>query len=245
MKYAYRVEKLYKEEVVCAFSTRKFNYDLRSVTRTEHKKILKHRENLFKSLRLDLRKAVFLEQVHRSRVKKITSKEQGSGAFGFQSSISGCDAAFTTLPGVPLVLLTADCLPLIFWEPRHKVIGVAHAGWRGLKAGIAAKTIGKICREFNCKAGKIKVYIGPGIRSCCYEVKHDVSRYFPRDVIIQDKRCYLDLAGIARRDLMAKGVKKANIFDSLLCTNCRRDIFFSYRGGDKTKRMVSVISLIS
>jgi len=244
IKYAYRVKKLYKENVLCAFSTRNFNYDLRFTSSTGNKQILNNRRKLFKSLRLNFKNAVFLEQVHKSKIKKITLKDQGSGAFDPRYSISGCDGAFTNIPGVALVLLTADCLPLIFWEPKHKIIGIAHGGWRCLKAGIAGKTVEKICQEFNCKADKMKVYIGPGIRPCCYEIGQEVSRYFPKNTIIRNNRAYLDLAEVAIRDLKAKKIKRENIFDSLLCTKCNKGLFFSYRAGDKTKRMLSVVSLM-
>jgi YfiH family protein len=243
VKYAYQIKELCKENVVCAFSDRSFNYDLRFTSGTKSKLILNNRLKLFRSLKLDLQQAVFLEQIHKTKIKKITSKEKGSGAFDCRFSLSGCDGAFTNIPGVPLVLLTADCLPLIFWQQQHKIIGVAHGGWRGLKAGIAGKIVEKICREFDCTPSGIKVYIGPGIRSCCYEIKQDVGRYFSADIITRNKIQYLDLASIAVRDLVARKIKKENIFDSSLCSRCNKNVFFSYRAGDKKKRMLSVVSL--
>ncbi len=230
--------------IICGFSTREFNYDFRAGSSIrDHQEISRNREKFFESLSLKPRNSVFLEQVHEAQVKKITKAEQGMGAYDFKNSIAGTDAAITALKDTPLCSLSADCLPLVFWHPREDIIGIAHAGWRGLKAGIAFKTAQKISRIYKCPPRKIRVFICPGIRSCCYEVSSDFKQYFPNCVFRSKNRFYLDLLKIAFTQLSEAGISGENIIDSALCTKCNSSAFFSFRGGDQKKRMLSFVAL--
>ncbi len=230
--------------IICGFSTREFNYDFRAgFSMQDYQRILDNRVKFFKSLNLSLQNSVFLEQVHEAYVKKITRLDQGRGAFNYKHSISGTDAAITNLRDTPLCLLSADCLPLVFWDPQENIIGVAHAGWRGLKAGIVFKTVQKISRIYKSSPAKIKVFVGPAIRSCCYEVSNDFIRYFPKNVFRSEDGLYLDLLKVTFLQLVAAGIAENNIFDSALCTKCNNNSFFSFRGGDRKQRMLSFVVL--
>jgi purine-nucleoside/S-methyl-5'-thioadenosine phosphorylase / adenosine deaminase len=113
--------------------------------------------------------------------------------------------------GVAAIVLVADCLPVALAGPER--VGVVHAGWRGLAAGIMEAGVEA--------AGAACAAIGPGIGPCCYEVGHDV-----RAVFGTSERT-LDLKAIARSRLEAAGVRE--IHDCALCTACDAERFFSHR----------------
>lgn len=232
------------KNIICGFSTREFNYDFRAGSSPKtHQDISDKREKFFKSLGLNIRNSVFLKQVHRAKIKKITKADQGKGAYDYESSIAETDAAITNLRDTPLCVLSADCLPLVFWHPRKDVIGIAHAGWRGLKAGIAFKTVQKIVRTYKCLPREIRVFFAPGIRACCYEVDSLMKQHFKKHIFVFKNRLYLDLIKIAFSQLSDAGIKEENIIDSGLCTKCNEDALFSFRGRDKKKRMLSLVAL--
>jgi polyphenol oxidase len=125
--------------------------------------------------------------------------------------IEEADGQVTTAPGVAAMVLVADCLPVALAGPEG--VGMVHAGWRGLAAGVI---------EGGVEAtGAVAAAIGPGIGPCCYEVGDDV-----RAVFGTSERT-LDLKAIARSRLEAAGV--GEVHDCGLCTSCDAERFFSHR----------------
>ncbi len=230
--------------IICGFSTREFNYDLRAVSSPLAKQeILRNRQNLFESLSLNIHKSVFMEQVHEAKIKTISNAEQGMGACDYESSITQTDAVITSLSETPLCMLSADCFPLVFWHPSESVIGIAHAGWRGLKERIAFKTAIRLQKTYKCPPEKIKVFVAPGIRVCCYEVNSGLQQYFPNFIFRSKDRFYLDLIKVTFSQLSEAGIAKENIIDSALCTKCNKTDLFSFRGQDQKNRMLSFVAL--
>lgn len=88
------------------------------------------------------------------------------------------DALATSTPGLLLSIQTADCIPILLVDPRHRAVAAIHAGWRGTLARIAAKTLGRMQMEFSTRSADVLVAIGPGISQCCYEVGPDVVKEF-------------------------------------------------------------------
>ncbi len=88
------------------------------------------------------------------------------------------DAAATSSPGLLLAIQTADCIPILLVDPRHRAVAAIHAGWRGTRARIAAKTLGRMQMEFSTRPADVLAAIGPGISQCCYEVGPDVVKEF-------------------------------------------------------------------
>jgi len=88
------------------------------------------------------------------------------------------DAIITRERGVTLALSFADCVPLVFYDPLQKVLGMAHAGWRSTARGIVAATVEAMSEQFGCKPHDIYVGIGPSIGPCCYEVSEQVQQLF-------------------------------------------------------------------
>lgn len=230
--------------IICGFSTRAFNYDFRAASPFSTSEDIRHnRLRFFENLNLNLNNSVFIEQVHGAWIKEVIQTDKGKGAGEYKSSIPDADAMITSLKDTPICMLSADCLPLLFWHPEKNIIGVAHAGWKGLEAGIAFKTAQRIKETFKCSLENIKVFIGPGIRVCCYEVSEEFKQHFPGFVFESKGRFYLDMIKAAFSQLLEAGIAGENIIDSELCTKCHNTEVFSFRGGDKQKRILSFIAL--
>lgn len=155
------------------------------------------------------------------------------------------DAFVTTLPGVVLVIKTADCLPILFWDPATRMVGAAHCGWRGLMAGLAAKTVREMV-AVGAKTRSIQAWLGPGIRARHYEVSSDLADKF-RDAFpgagLESGR-HLDLFRVAAHQLETAGLEPAHIADSHQCTFAHPDLFHSYRrDGELAGRLLTLIAL--
>jgi len=88
------------------------------------------------------------------------------------------DALVTQAQGLLLGIQTADCIPLLLVDPRHRAVAAVHAGWRGTVARIAEKTVGRMAMEFGTRPKDVLAALGPGIGRCCYEVGPDVVKEF-------------------------------------------------------------------
>ncbi len=147
------------------------------------------------------------------------------------------DALITAEKNVTLMILVADCLPVLFYDPVHQAIGLAHAGWRGTATHIAAKTLLSMGEAFGTQASEVRVALGPCIGPCCYEVGDDVKgqfdEIFPWSSEVFQKsfegRFKLDLPEANVRQLLDLGVLPENLVRSNLCTVDRKDWFYSHR----------------
>jgi YfiH family protein len=156
---------------------------------------------------------------NRERVRAAVGAErlaQGRQVHGTRvvvdaEGIEEADGQVTTVPGVAAMVLVADCLPVALAGPER--VGMVHAGWRGLAAGVLDGGVEA--------TGAVAAAIGPGIGPCCYEVGDDV-----RAVFGTSERT-LDLKAIARARLEVAGVR--DIHDCGLCTSCDAERFFSHR----------------
>lgn len=164
------------------------------------------------------------------------------------------DAQITTSSGLPLAVMAADCLPVLFCDSQGEAIATAHAGWRGLKDGVLRRTVQEM-RAILPAARKILAWVGPGIGRCHFEVGDDVRASFvaknPRWASFftpiatglnrhTDKsiRYFGDLAGMASLQLESLAVD-VEVDDR--CTHCCEAEFFSHRRDSETGRMAAVI----
>ena len=158
--------------------------------------------------------------------------------------IAGCDALITDVSGQALLIRTADCIPLLLADAARRVIGIVHAGWRGLAAQLPLRVLALFGRLFHSDPARIHVAIGPAIRACCYEVGPEFAERFGGFVSVTNGRRRCDLVGIALEQLQRGGVQPANIFDSGQCTACAPERWFSVRReGNATGRLTSLIVL--
>jgi YfiH family protein len=189
---------------------------------------------------------ILMRQVHGDRIHVID--EDGT----LPEGLPECDGLITDRPGVALGIRTADCVPLFFVDRTRRVIGAAHAGWRGTALGIAARMVAILTERFSSRPEDILAVIGPAIGPCCYEVDAPVFGAFsamPDAALFsrscrQKERWMVDLVLANRLQILAEGVHSENIFASGLCTSCRQDLFFSHRAaGGRTGRQISLIML--
>jgi YfiH family protein len=191
----------------------------------------------------------FGRQVHGAGVTVVTGELIGSGALDADSAIADTDGMVTDIPDVPLVVLVADCTALSLYDPIKEVIGVAHAGWRGTVAGIAAVTVKTMDEAFGTRPSDLIAGIGPSIGPCCYEVGGEVADRFrddcPGTVIEQGSgAAHVDLWKANALQLSIAGVRQDRIEVAGLCTSCHRDEFYSHRAENgRTGRFASLIML--
>jgi len=205
-----------------------------------------NRGKLAAELRLT-RRPVWLTQVHGTDVLNFDPSPRGDDVSGVIA-----DAACTRTAGVPCVILTADCLPVLLCDRQGTVVAAAHAGWRGLAAGILRNTVASMA----CESGDILAWLGPAIGPDAFEVGEEVEQTFRAEALDARHRtaigrCFTtgtrpgkyfgDLYALARAELSALGVKE--IYGGGFCTFRERDRFFSYRRDGQTGRMASLIWL--
>jgi polyphenol oxidase len=190
------------------------------------------------------------EQIHKASVAKVTKARGGKGSLNYQDSLQGTDAIYTTETNILLTLCFADCVPLYFYEPNSKIIGIAHAGWKGSVNDIAGEMIRAWVKYEGVNPQNIYASIGPSIGSCCYIVDDRVINCI-KELNINNDQIYLEvsngqyrlnLKSLNKKLMISAGIPKDHITTSSYCTSCDEELFFSHRR-DKgnTGRMLSFI----
>jgi YfiH family protein len=164
----------------------------------------------------------------------------------------GYDAFITNKKNLFLCIFTADCYPVLLFDPRHKASGAVHAGWKGSAGEIVMKTINAMRTHFNSSPEECIAYIGTGISPTFYEVSREIAQAFPSDCYKPSPLCpeedkyLLDLGLVNYRQLLASGILPSNIELSPFCSFRDSKLFFSHRRDQgKTGRMISLIGVKS
>jgi YfiH family protein len=160
------------------------------------------------------------------------------------------DAVITNRPGLAIAVKTADCVPVLVYDPVRRVAGAVHAGWRGTAQSILKRTIEAFSERFGSSPGDIIVAIGPSIRSCCYEVGPEVVKGVQEatgsgDYVSEAKGKHrIDLQAANRIQALSKGIHSGNIQIIEECTHCMPEKYYSYRySKGTTGRQFAVISI--
>ena len=144
---------------------------------------------------------------------------------------------------IPLVIQTADCVPIFIIDNNRGIIGLVHSGWKGTSKSIILSAI-SIFSNFGSKLNEIDVYLGPCIKPCCYEIKNDVAQFFDEEFIINNNnKLFLCLEAKIKNDLLNVGIPNSNIFISEICTYENKSFCSYRRDKDKAGRMYSIIGL--
>lgn len=160
--------------------------------------------------------------------------------------VAEADASWTATPGVACTAMTADCLPVLFCDRAGTRVAAAHAGWRGLAAGVLEATVAAL----GCPAGEVLVWLGPAIGPQAFEVGAEVREAFVAQhgeaaaafvPSVNAGRCMADLYRLARIRLAAIGVTA--VYGGGLCTFGDAERFYSYRRASRTGRLASLIWL--
>jgi YfiH family protein len=203
-----------------------------------------HHANLFKFAKSQnfASMPICMNQVHGTSVSIIENNRE--------IILPKTDGMVTNKKGLPLTILTADCLPILFYDSQKKVVGVAHAGRKGLLHGIIHEIVSVLKTSFNSEPKDIIVDVGPSIEKTCYEVDESIitefGNAFPTfsNMFEQKENKYLlDLRAVAMQSLQKEGILEKNIQISSVCTKCD-ERFYSYRRGDTNGRFASIISLV-
>ena len=160
--------------------------------------------------------------------------------------VAGCDGLATAQSDVILTIRTADCLPILAWDPVQDVIGVVHAGWRGLTQQLPIRLVAFLRQQYGSQPRHLRMAIGPSIRACCYDVGSEFVARFDRHVrrVAGAWRC--DLIGSAIDQLVQAGVSASRIVDCGVCTACDPSRWYSFRrDGNNDGRLFSFIVLKS
>jgi purine-nucleoside/S-methyl-5'-thioadenosine phosphorylase / adenosine deaminase len=150
------------------------------------------------------------------------------------------DALLSDTPGRIVAVKTADCVPILLADARHRAVAAVHAGWRGTASRIVQKTIGAMAARWDTRAPDLHAAIGPAIGVCCYEVGPEVAVQFTG----LNQRAHVDLEDENRRQLLAAGLDPLQIWAAGLCTFCGPEAFHSFRRDrEAAGRMISFIGV--
>jgi hypothetical protein len=201
----------------------------------DSQKVLRNRRLLASTLGFTLARLTTCKQVHGSEVKIVTSSGDEDD---LHKSIHGADAMITQVPELCLMILVADCVPLILYDPARRAVGLVHAGWKGTLGAIGEKTVRALERAFGSTPSEMVAGIGPSIGPCCYEVGPDVALQFKEifgdeaDGILRASsqgRSHFDLWAANLRQLVHAGIPEKNIEVARTCTCHHGGDFFSHR----------------
>lgn len=202
--------------------------------------------------------------VHGKDIYCITKDMLGPEAY---IELDDIDGLVTDIPGVRLTSTHGDCIPLYAYDPVHKAIGLAHAGWKGTVLGIAEELIKTMAEKYGCQPADIYTYIGPGIGPCHFEFgkaeaeefffKNEWTKEFAFEHAVQSiaspqqeklspqntstDKLFLDLKGINKHFFELAGVEHIELSPD--CTYCMEDKYYSYRRAKEMDRMLAYIEL--
>ena len=244
------------EGTVHCFSTRLGGVsdgDLASLNLGTHRgddpeKVLENYDILGAAVGFTKEQTVFPVQRHTDVIRVVDESHCGQGLFRDTPEV--CDGQITDRPGVALVTFSADCTPVLLFDPVRRAIGAVHAGWRGTALGIAAKAVDAMVQEYGCRREDIRAAIGPCIGRCCFETDWDVPQAMldalgPRALtaitqkgdkyFVDNKYCnalWLQRAGIGELDISPD------------CTKCQPDRYWSHRvHGGRRGSLAGIIML--
>jgi YfiH family protein len=215
-----------------AFSTRRggvsegayASLNLGRLTEDEPERVEENRRRLCAEVGADEERLTLNRQRHSATVHRSHPGRRGEPG----------DGLWTDEPGVPMLKLTADCVPIALARTEGEpALALLHAGWRGLAEGIVAAGVSAL------GGGRLAAAVGPAIGPCCYEVGTEVAELFDADLL---RGRNLDLWSAAERALIAAGVAEVERFD--LCTACGADLFFSHRREEGRTGRQGVIGLV-
>lgn len=194
-----------------------------------------NRESLCRVLDLSISDLVMPHQVHGTEILRIDSDFRLLPASNRQSLLEGKDALITNVPRLCIGVSTADCIPVLLFDPERLAVGAVHAGWRGTVASIVLKTVGQMRLHFGSEAGNLRAVIGPGISLRHFEVGDEVYTAF-REAGFEMSRLaqryekwHIDLWECNRQQLLMAGVAEENIMVLGSCTYADNEKWFSAR----------------
>ena len=190
------------------------------------------------------------EQVMGGEVLPIGDGDVGCGRDGRDSAVRFVDGLVLDRPGVPMILLSADCPLVCVYDPDLIVVGAVHTSWQGTMAGAAENLVTQMVRTFGCDTSRLRAAISPSAGPCCYEVGEEVRRIArtklkDADVDVADRngRLVLDLWSANRRQLLGTGIPPDRIEVAGLCSICDERFWSHRRDGSDAGRFALFVAL--
>ncbi|MCC6502069.1 MAG: peptidoglycan editing factor PgeF [Deltaproteobacteria bacterium] len=215
------------------------NFDARDTDTTEN--VEKNRALFHEAFNVPAGKLVTVSQVHGKEIFAIEG--------GLPEKPIEADAIVTNQTGVAIGMMTADCQPVLLFDPVNRAIGAVHAGWKGSALGIVVETVLEMHRLYGTNPEELMASTGPCIGPCCYKVGWNVldeymARHKEADCFTEKDGLRMDINLANTIQLALFGLKKENISNDAVCTACNSDLFFSYRKDNgRTGRQLSFIML--
>jgi polyphenol oxidase len=211
--------------------------------------LFEHQKMFLNSLGIENDVLFRVNQIHGNHVYVLRKSDVSVD----QVSQSESDAIITDILDCPIIVLTADCVPIIIYDSIKHVVGVVHAGRRGTQKQVLTSAIEALSREYNSKPKDLIVGMGPAIRRCCYKVDESCILPFLKKSSLQsaliDKKdkntFFLDLPEANKLESLQAGVLMENIYTEGPCTSCENDKWYSYRKEGITGRLVTLAMLKS
>ena len=195
--------------------------------------VLENYRILGEAVGFDPKNTVFTRQLHTDIVERVGKRDCGRGLI--VPVDHACDGLVTNEPDVVLTVFSADCTPVLLYDPVARAVGAVHAGWRGTAAAIAAKAVEKMVAEFGSRPENIRAAIGPNIAQCHFETDGDVPAAL-RDALgaqvepfisWNGQKYHIDLKSVNALWLQNAGVRSIDICPD--CTYCLPDLYWSHR----------------
>ena len=232
-------------EIIHGISNR--NYGEMGFGRIPDEQVVKNRQNFCQRLKIDLPDLIVAGLVHRSRIVVVGRKEKGAGSLKVSTAIAQADGLITAQRKLFLMVTVADCLPVLFYDPFLAVVGIIHAGWRGILAGIVPQSLEKF-KNCGTKPENLIVGIGPSICQKHFVVQKDVldkfKQYNKKAVFIRNHDGYVDLKKTVLDDLKNAGVLAQNIEIAQDCPVCHNSLYSSFRKeGRKAPAQAAIIGM--
>jgi len=213
------------------------------------------RENLLENYRrlgaavgFDAARAVGCRQVHGKRV--YVARAEDAGRILSADRPCEADALITDVPGLPLVVFSADCCTILLSDPVTRCVGAVHAGWRGTALGVVSEAVRAMGEVYGARAGDLHAALGPSIGPCCFETDADVPEAMyagfgaeaARFITRTGNKYHVDNKGINRAWLLRAGLLPDRIEVHPDCSMCRPDRYWSHRAmGQRRGGQIAVI----
>ena len=193
-----------------------------------------NRKLLFEEIGVLPSQFIIPNQTHEDRIAILDQVFLSLSDIAQKLSLNGVDALITSTPSICIGVTTADCVPILLYDPVCKVAAAIHAGWRGTVKHLASKTVGLMVAHYHSNPTDIIAAIGPSISPDAFEVGEEVAAEFSRNgfsdcILTNYPKPHIDLWSANRQDLIGAGLQYDNIEISGICTFWQHDCFFSAR----------------
>ncbi len=238
--------KFYQSKLLNSFSnlthcfTDKQNGNLAFHVNDDPDRVLKNHQNLAQKLDYKMETLVHMKQIHSNRIHIVTNNDT------FDKPPT-CDALITDKQEIPLMVMVADCSPILFYDPKQQVIAVTHAGRVGTFKNIVKNVIESFVDDFGSNPSNILACVGPTICQKCYEVGKEIlqeaeEKNLNYAIKQKDDKYFLDIRCILKKHLRENGLNENHIELSPHCSQCDAK-FYSYREDRACGRFAGLISL--